>query len=289
MIKKTTQTNIKTIKAVDFERTENMQSIEWTNDKMDKMTSSTNDNGEYQMITTAHISNTKTYNLQTKFLQKILTTLKSSVETEVQAENFSSDSDFIPSSNKGEVSKGVEYTITQKNTGNEGLTTVQSDTGRPVVSTKIFSQKTEPGISSSGEYVDKQTLDVANQEKESKPTQKVSIHQESVGSMTPKTLSTENTKSPDHKSSEIVENSKTSSTTETKDTLEIDNDANPNNLDPSTTASLPTTLCECPTISTTSKQSTTPGIRTTSGTCICPDTSERRRQRQICQKPLGKG
>merc|ERR1719317_1390846 len=53
--KKPTETNIKTIKAVDFERTENTQSIEWTNDKMDKMTSSTNDNGEYQMITTAHI------------------------------------------------------------------------------------------------------------------------------------------------------------------------------------------------------------------------------------------
>ena len=142
-----------------------------------------------------------------------------------------------------------------------------------MVSTKVFSQGTRLGISSSGEYVDKQTIDVANQGKESKPTQKIIIHQESAGSMTPKTLSTENTKSPDHKSSVIIENSKTSPTTETKDTLEIDNDANtgPNNLDSSTTASLPTTLCECPTTSTTSKQSTTPGIRTTSGTCICPD------------------
>merc|ERR1712179_708396 len=56
-------------------------------------------------------------------------------------------------------------------------------------------------------------------------------------------------------------------------TLEIENDAKTgsSNQDPSTTASLASTSCECPTTSTTSKQSTTPGILTTSGTCICPD------------------
>ena len=62
-----------------------MVRVKWTNDKIDKMTSSTNDNGGYQMNTKTYMSNTKTDNLQTKFIQEILTT---SVETEVQTENF---------------------------------------------------------------------------------------------------------------------------------------------------------------------------------------------------------
>ena len=178
--KKPTVSNINTVKVAnsirntDFAITENMQSIKWTNDKIDKMTSSTNDNGEYQMNTKTYISNAKTDNLQTKFIQEIL---KTSVETEVQ--NFNSDSDSISTSIIRDMSKGVEYTTTlyhteEKNTGNQDLhktlTTLHSNTRTPVVSTKVFSQGTRLGISSSGEYVDKQTLDVTNQGKESKPT-----------------------------------------------------------------------------------------------------------------------
>merc|ERR1711892_1527608 len=53
-------------------------------------------------------------------------------------------------------------------------------------------------------------------------------------------------------------------------TLAIDNDAKPSAIDKTPPQ---TTTCECPTTSTSSSttQATTPGILTTSGLCICPN------------------
>ena len=73
---------------------------------------------------------------------------------------------------------------------------------------------------------------------------------------------------------EQTEKSKHSTTEENKENLDIGNDAKTVDIykDPSFTSPV-TTPCVCPTTSSlsTSTQSTTPGILTTSGSCVCPD------------------
>jgi len=258
-----------------FSKSDNILSIEVTNDNLDKMTGSTNHNIEDLFNT---MGNTKTDNLQSKYSQEVLTTSNNSEETEDHTENNNSESDLSTTPIIGELSQGVQYKTTQyhteKNTGNidldTTLTTGQSVTRRPEVSIKTVGQETSLGISSSGEYLYKHTIDTTNQQKESKPTQK-NIYQESDVTMQSNILSIKT--SPDPKSPVSTENRITFSQAETEITLEIENDAKTgsNNQDPSTTASLASRPCECPTTSTTSKPSTTPGILTTSGTCICPD------------------
>merc|ERR1712128_23560 len=62
-------------------------------------------------------------------------------------------------------------------------------------------------------------------------------------------------------------------------TLAIDNDAKPSAIDQTPPQ---TTTCECPTTSTSSSttQATTPGILTTSGLCICPDTNDSNKEEE---------
>jgi len=273
--KKLTESTINSTKDVDsiqntiFSKSENVQSIEVTNNNLDKMTGSTKNTIKDQFSTTTHMGNTKTDNLQSKYSQEVLTTSNNSEETEDQSEP-----DLISTP----LSRGVPYETTQyhteKNTGNidihKTLTTGQSVTRIPEVLPKTFSPETSQGKSGSEEYLGIQTLDATTQGRESKPTQK-SLNQGSDVTLQPNTLSIKT--SPNPKSSGNIEISETSPEAETGVTLEIENDAKTdlNNQDASTIASLASTPCQCPTTSTTSKQSTTPGILTTSGTCICPD------------------
>merc|ERR1719233_2183257 len=139
--------DVDSIQNTNFSKFENVQSIEVTNDNLDKMTGSTKNTIKDQFNTITHMGNTKTDNQQSKYSQEVLTTSNNFEETEDQSENYNSESDLISTPIIGELSRGVPYETTQyyteKNTGNEDihktLTTVHSVTRIPEVSPKTFS------------------------------------------------------------------------------------------------------------------------------------------------------
>merc|ERR1719233_2645455 len=117
--------DVDSIQNTNFSKFENVQSIEVTNDNLDKMTGSTKNTFKDQFNTITHMGNTKTDNQQSKYSQEVLTTSNNSEETEDQSDNYNSESDLISTPIIGELSRGVPYKTTQyyteKNTANKDI------------------------------------------------------------------------------------------------------------------------------------------------------------------------